>query len=586
MKKWIAAGFIILFLISTAGVSPAQAVSTTENRIATGVLKGVRVTTEGNRESVEIFASGYADYSIMRLSNPERIVVDVFNAAAPGKQQITQVSGNWIKQVRYAQFDTYTARVVLDMTGQAEYGIEKTQSGLLLYIEGNTPMTGPDTEPSESPEPTAGPGPTPTPAVTPTPGPVVNPGTKKRITVNKSFLIDYAPSGETDGLSIRLKNYKNYKITRLTGPDRLVIDIPKVAALSSAKSVTVHGAFVQAVRYSKYGKDTARIVLDLNSQAHYTVRENSGKLLISVERPAYRNFLYSNNGDRVYFLLPGAKLTRGDELLKTLYTEERDESGKIVTFTFPAELANLGEGIFQVHDEYLDRVEIRNQPDAGTGSITFHAREKLEYLVFTREGYKTTAITLLKPVAKGEKLVVIDAGHGGSMPGAIYRGVYEKTLNLDIAGRLNRLLENKKVKTFMIREDDSYVANYERAYIANKLNASLFLSIHNNAMDATSFRGTMTLYFPGGGASSGLSGREFARIIQSNLLKRLGTVDRKSVERPDLIVLRATAMPAALAEIAYMTNRYDRANLLRESFRQKAAQGLCDSVVQALQKMK
>ena len=107
----------------------------------------------------------------------------------------------------------------------------------------------------------------------------------------------------------------------------------------------------------------------------------------------------------------------------------------------------------------------------------------------------------------------------------------------------------------MIREDDSFVGLYERAFIANSLNAKLFLSIHNNAIGDPNFDGTMTLYNVKSSEGRDFNSYNFARIIQNSLLKTLGSKNRNLRERPDLVVLKATKMPAALAEIAFLTNR-------------------------------
>jgi len=138
----------------------------------------------------------------------------------------------------------------------------------------------------------------------------------------------------------------------------------------------------------------------------------------------------------------------------------------------------------------------------------------------------------------------------------------------------------------MIRENDSFVGLYERAYIANNLNASLFLSIHNNAMEDRSFGGTMTLYYVTGSESKGFNSYKFSNIIQNELIKTMGTKDRKVRERPELVVLKATKMPASLAEIAFMTNSDDRAKLQNSEFKQKAAQALCDAVIKSLSEIK
>ncbi len=578
MKRIFAAILVVIVFTASAGSTFAQPNASGENRQATGFLNNVAYKIQNSSEIVDMTIVNYTDYSIMRLSNPERIVIDIFNAAAPGKQQYIAAGGTVIKSIRYAQFDTYTARVVLEVNGQAEYGIEATEYGLQLYI-GDKPGKNEETEeiseiPDEKDIPEDGDVPAGTAAAA------------QKLSVNKNFNIEYTPKENSEEVAILLSSYSKYTILRMTGHDRLVIDIPNTKDTGKQQQIVTGGVLVKSVRYSQYTTSLSRVVLDLNNQSKYTVKESKGKLLLILEKPDYKNMLYHNNGDRVYVTLPGAKLTSGDEFLKKMYTEKQDDQGKRYVITFPAAQADLGEGKLEINDSYLKSIEIKTDAAAGTTSITFLAAKKFSYMVFTRTNPKDTAITLLSPAAKSDKLVVIDPGHGGQMPGAIYKGLYEKELNLDIAIRLNRLLEKKKVKTYMLREDDSDIANYERAYIANKLNASLYLSIHNNAMDDSTFGGTMTLYYPQKAGAKGFTGKTFAGIIQSKLLKSLGTTDRKIQERPNLVVLKATAMPSALAEVAFMTNSRDRNNLTSDAFRQKAAQALCDSIIEALSKIK
>ena len=170
-----------------------------------------------------------------------------------------------------------------------------------------------------------------------------------------------------------------------------------------------------------------------------------------------------------------------------------------------------------------------------------------------------------------------------AQPRARYEELYEKDLNLDIARRLESLLKSNGIRTYMMRSDDTNVDNYERAYIANMLGAELFISIHNNAASSKSIKGTMTLCYPS--KKSGFTGRDLARIIQKEMVAALKTADKNVRLRPDLIVLRETYMPAALAEVAFMTNKEDRENLRRESFRQSAARALCSSVMEALERV-
>lgn len=566
MKKIAAVVLAFSLLFSTAGSSYSYAVNAvSRNQSATGFLTDVKYNSSGGSEAVSIYAKKYEDYSVMELTSPKRVVVDIFNAQSTGKQQVIQTNGKIIKRIRYAQFDPYTARVVLEVSGDAEYGIERTDTGLLLYI-GEKPGAHEQEEVEEIP-------------------PAVSNADQETITVHSKFKIQFGPNGTGEDVSILLGNYSGYRITRLTDPDRLAVNIPNPKYTGTAKQADVNGSQLKSIDYAKTSKDGAVITLSLNAQSQYSVSEEKGKLVLSLQPSAYKHIKYHSSGDRVYFELQDALMTSGSEFLQELYTGGYDETGFNYTVTFPTGQADLGNGVMNINDSYLKSVEVKTNPEDGTTSLIFNGAGKYLYFPYTRNNPGITAITVIKPAAEGQKIVAIDAGHGAAMTGAIYKSLYEKDLNLDIAKRLNTLLEKKDVKTYMIREDDSDVANYERAYIANRLGARLYLSIHNNAMDNSSYKGTMTLYCPSNSSSS-FTGKDFAEIIQSKLLAGLGTINRDVRARPDLIVLKATNMPAALAEVAFMTNSADRGNLQKAAFRQSAAQALCDSVVKALTMVK
>ncbi len=175
--------------------------------------------------------------------------------------------------------------------------------------------------------------------------------------------------------------------------------------------------------------------------------------------------------------------------------------------------------------------------------------------------------------------VVIDPGHGGRDPGARAYGVCEKDLNLDISLRLEKILKEKGISTYMTRRSDTYPSLYYRAYLANRINADLFLSIHNNA-GYSKYHGSMALYCPG--RTRKFNGKDFAAIVQNELVTALGSRNTGTRPRNELVVLRETHMPAVIAEIGFMTNRAEFLKLNTESYRQKAAQALADAVLKAL----
>jgi N-acetylmuramoyl-L-alanine amidase len=105
-----------------------------------------------------------------------------------------------------------------------------------------------------------------------------------------------------------------------------------------------------------------------------------------------------------------------------------------------------------------------------------------------------TTLNSAKPQAKGIKVVVIDAGHGGHDPGCQYGGAKEKNVTLAIALKLGKIIQEnlKDVKVIYTRNDDRFVELWERAGIANRNGAGVFISIHCNANNKTSVCGTET----------------------------------------------------------------------------------------------
>lgn len=194
----------------------------------------------------------------------------------------------------------------------------------------------------------------------------------------------------------------------------------------------------------------------------------------------------------------------------------------------------------------------------------------------------------LDPKAK-DKIVVIDPGHGGSDPGALGKDgngsilVKEKDLNLSIGEKVVALLKEAGVTVYTTREDDSAVDLSYRSEFANKLSASLFVSVHNNAMEQTNYGGTMVLYHPSANYNSyGTTSKELAQFVQDELVKALGTTDRGLRDGSMMSVIRKSTMPAIIAEVAFVTNPSDRTQLMTDEFRTKAAEAIFTGIIKTL----
>lgn len=295
---------------------------------------------------------------------------------------------------------------------------------------------------------------------------------------------------------------------------------------------------------------------------------------------------YISNQDRIYFTFKGIALTSTGSEMKKYYTENYDKENCKYTITIPAKSKiSLAEGTFKIDDDSIDSIVVSRDKETLDTNIDFNVKKEYTFYTSYNEKLKQTEVNLLIPAKEGEKLVVIDAGHGGVDPGALGGSIREKDVNLNIALKLEKLLKAKNINTFMLRQDDTFVSLYDRPYIANNLNATLFLSIHNNSYDKSSARGTETLYYPEKAGDKSFTGQKFAKLVQDSLMSKLDTFNRKTISRPGLVVLKYTHMPSSLAEIGFLSNPGDLKKLISQDFQQKTAEALCDAIVQSLEQI-
>ncbi len=164
----------------------------------------------------------------------------------------------------------------------------------------------------------------------------------------------------------------------------------------------------------------------------------------------------------------------------------------------------------------------------------------------------------------GTKRIILDAGHGGAEPGAVYDGRQEKDDNLKLALEVGRLLANEGVDVMFTRVDDTYQTPYEKAEIGNRSGADYFVSFHRNAMPQPgTASGAQVLVYENGGATA-----QLAEAILSNLTQA-GYTGLGVIERPGLVVLRETQMPAVLIETGFLDNEADN-RLFDQNFEQIA----------------
>lgn len=227
------------------------------------------------------------------------------------------------------------------------------------------------------------------------------------------------------------------------------------------------------------------------------------------------------------------------------------------------------------------------------------------------------------------KIVIIDAGHGGKDPGSVVGAAKEKNIVLDIALKLGNLIKSnqRSIKVVYTRDGDYFVPLMDRAQIANKINANLFISIHANYCGSPEIYGTET-YVLGlhrtednlnvakkensvilleddytkryEGFNPNLSesyimfellqdafldqSLRFASILQSNF-KELAQRRDREVRQAGFLVLRETSMPSVLIETGYLSNKKENSFLMTEEGRSEIAHSIYGSLVSYLNKI-
>lgn len=169
--------------------------------------------------------------------------------------------------------------------------------------------------------------------------------------------------------------------------------------------------------------------------------------------------------------------------------------------------------------------------------------------------------------------VFLDAGHGGKDPGALGNNMQEKDINLSVTLKIGDILKNHGINVGYSRTTDVFLELAERATEANNFGADVFVSIHCNAFNNATAQGVETFSYPGS-----TNGAKLAKSIQDSIIaSKLYTKDR-GTKTANFAVLRLTKMPAALVELAFITNTQD-AEILRNKQTELAisvAKGILD----------
>ena len=171
--------------------------------------------------------------------------------------------------------------------------------------------------------------------------------------------------------------------------------------------------------------------------------------------------------------------------------------------------------------------------------------------------------------------VMLDAGHGGVNPGAVYEGRQEKDDALALVLAIGPILQNNGIDVLYTRTTDVYQTPLQKAELANEADVDYFVSIHRNSFPEDNVvSGVESLVYDLSGVKY-----EMAQNINAQL-ETVGFVDLGVKARPNLIVLRRTKMPAVLVEAGFINSDTD--NMLFDANFQAIAQAIADGIIETI----
>lgn len=591
--QWLLPSFLSVFLL--AGAAEAAR------------LQSWRFDASENR--LYITTDGGVQPKAQLIFNPTRLVIDLPGTSL-GSPSVNKPLSGAIESVRVGQFDNNTTRIVVELRDGFTLDPQQVKFRGISPSEWTVDL--------------------PTPVRAGTQNPISEPG-GERLSVEPSAPI--AQSAETtvvqnvqvtaDGFLVRTAGGRpkiNFQQSRAGDIATLDIEGATLAPGANGQQPQTngkHGVEKIEVRQLPTDPPVTRVTLRMkssNTQWRASV-SNSGGVVLSpggvsspiltrsapvapVTRQAQgtlarvQSIDLASNGTQL--------VVRTDRQVS--YTSGWDQASKsywirVASSSLAGQIPQLDANSpvsFTASQEDADTVVIWVQPRSGVqvGRVT---RTGLQVLSLQLRSNASTQQPLTRPpnlqplptrtlgtrdlpqVSNRRVVVAIDPGHGGRDPGAVgIQGIQEKEIVLDISFQVARLLEQQGVQAVMTRTDDSEIDLEPRVSLAERVNATLFVSIHANSinMSRPDISGIETYYFG--------SGEDLARVIHDSILQGTGAADRR-VRQARFYVLRKSSMPSVLVEVGFVTGADDAARLSDPAYRSQMAASIARGILLYLQ---
>ncbi len=358
---------------------------------------------------------------------------------------------------------------------------------------------------------------------------------------NESVIGKIYCTKSADGADLIYLAYENPvepEISRYSNPQRVVMDFDGTS-LSADGSTEFEGTVITSVRSANH-EDSARIVLDVKKQPDIEVRKSPTGIVIIVRSSE------GKGSTQIYDLIDG-----------DVYEPPKESE------------VQSGAQTGNQTDTQTDTQTEQTNPSGGS-LITLDTSGTVDSTTATDFDYNT---------------IVIDAGHGGSDPGALGGNAKESEINLSISKKVTAKLEAAGYTVVQTRPDDTHTTLQARVDTASVKRdgkiAALFVSIHCNSFDREDVNGTQVYYHPDSKYGTILAQNIYNANVSGTSLNP-GQIHDGS----HLFVIRKTIQPAALVETAFISNDSDRAYLTSDEGQEALAQGIFEGIVKTVEQMK
>lgn len=200
------------------------------------------------------------------------------------------------------------------------------------------------------------------------------------------------------------------------------------------------------------------------------------------------------------------------------------------------------------------------------------------------EYLKPTTVTTPTDTDGTGKTVVIDAGHGGNDPGAVYESVYEKVIALDIAKRLAGVLSSTyDYNVKLTRSNDTYLSLDQRVSLNKSYKGDVFVSLHANSSVYNTAHGHEVLVPTSESYTTNpyvSASRSLGSSINKEIASRISTIQNRGVKYQNVYVVGRNVSPSTLVEYGFISNSSDRSHLTSTTYRQRMAEATASGIHQ------